>query len=67
MPEPQNDFIFAIFAEEMGFVGVIIIISLFIFLIGRGLQISAKAPDLFRKTYSNRSIFINRSTSTSEI
>ena len=31
----------------MGFVGVIFIISLFIFLIGRGLQISAKAPDLF--------------------
>ena len=31
----------------MGFVGVLFIISLFILLIGRGLQISAKAPDLF--------------------
>ena len=44
IPEPQNDFIFAIIAEELGFVGCIAIIALFFW---RGIVIAMKAPDMF--------------------
>ncbi len=47
LPEPQNDFIFAIICEELGFIGALGIIVLFALLIWRGLQISLKAPDKF--------------------
>lgn len=47
LPEPQNDFIFSVLAEELGLVGAILVIGLFIFLIIRGIKIAAKAPDLF--------------------
>lgn len=45
--EPQNDFIFAIIAEELGFIGCAVVIVLFGVLIWRGLVISMKAPDMF--------------------
>ena len=47
LPEPQNDFIFSVLAEELGLLGAIIMISLFIFLVVRGTKIALKAPDLF--------------------
>ena len=47
LPEPQNDFIFAIVCEELGFVGGIAVIALFIALLWRGLTIAKRAPDLF--------------------
>ena len=47
IPEPQNDFIFAIVAEELGFVGCVAIILLFAIFVWRGIVISMKAPDLF--------------------
>lgn len=47
LPEPQNDFIFAIIGEELGFIGAAIIISLFLILLWRGFKIALKAPDLF--------------------
>lgn len=47
LPEPQNDFIFAIICEEMGFVGAVLIILLFAALIWRGFTIGMKAPDKF--------------------
>lgn len=47
IPEPQNDFIFSIYAEEFGFIGCVIIILLFTVLISRGLLISLKTSDLF--------------------
>lgn len=47
LPEPQNDFIFSVLAEELGLLGVIILVALFIFLIVRGIKIAIKAPDLF--------------------
>lgn len=49
LPEAINDSIFAIMAEELGFIRVIIILLLFIWFIVRGIQISYKAPDLFGK------------------
>ena len=45
--EPQNDFIFAIIAEELGFIGCVFIIGLFAILVWRGILIAMKAPDTF--------------------
>lgn len=47
IPEPQNDFIFAIVAEELGFIGCAAIIALFAIFVWRGIVISMKAPDMF--------------------
>lgn len=47
LPEPQNDFIFAIICEELGFVGAMIIMVIFALLIWRGFVISLHAPDRF--------------------
>lgn len=47
LPEPQNDFIFAIVCEELGLIGAIAVIVLFALLLWRGLQISLKATDKF--------------------
>lgn len=47
IPEPHNDFIFAVLAEELGFIGCAIVIILFAILIWRGITISMKAPDMF--------------------
>ena len=47
LPEPQNDFIFAVVCEELGFVGAVVIILLFVLLIWRGITIAMKAPDKF--------------------
>ncbi len=47
LPEPQNDFIFAIICEELGFLGALLIIILFILLIWRGITLSLRAKDKF--------------------
>lgn len=47
LPEPQNDFIFAIVCEELGFIGALIIVILFALLVWRGVTISLKAKDKF--------------------
>ncbi len=47
IPEPQNDFIFAILAEEFGLLGAILVCLMFVFLIWRGVKIALSAPDLF--------------------
>lgn len=46
---PQNDFIFAIICEELGFVGAVATIGLFIAFLWRGIVIAQKAPDTFSK------------------
>ncbi len=45
--QPQNDFIFSIIAEELGFAGAVLVIILFMLLIWRGFTIALKAPDTF--------------------
>ena len=45
--EPHNDYIFAVLAEELGFVGCVLVILLFAIFIWRGIIISMKAPDMF--------------------
>lgn len=47
LPEPQNDFIFSVFCEEMGFVGAVLVLLLFALLMWRGFKIAMKAPDKF--------------------
>ena len=47
LPEPQNDFIFAVVCEELGFVGAMLIIIGFGLLVWRGFVISLKANDKF--------------------
>ena len=45
IPEPQNDFIFSIICEELGWLGAILVLSLFALLIWRGIKIALNAPD----------------------
>jgi len=47
LPEPHTDFILSVIAEESGFIGVGLILFLYIILIARGFQISLRAPDTF--------------------
>lgn len=45
--EPQNDFIFAIFCEEMGLVGALVVIVLFVLLVKRAFDIAMRTKDTF--------------------
>lgn len=45
--QPQNDFVFSIIAEELGFAGSLFVIVLFMLLVWRGFVIALKAPDTF--------------------
>ena len=47
LPEPDGDSVFAVFAEEWGFVGSIALIALFLALVARGLAIASDSRDLF--------------------
>lgn len=47
IPEPYNDFILAVLAEELGFVGVLAVLLLFLILIWRGIKVAMSAPDTF--------------------
>ncbi len=57
LPEPQTDFIFAIISEELGFLGILIVSSLFLLIIYRGIKISLTSKDLFSKYLSFGIIF----------
>lgn len=46
LPEPHNDFIFAIICEELGFFGAGVILLLFSVLIWRGIRVALNSPDL---------------------
>ena len=47
LPEPQNDFVFAIVCEELGFVGAFLILLLFIVLVWRGFMIALHTKEKF--------------------
>jgi rod shape determining protein RodA len=49
IPEKHTDFIFAVFSEEFGLLGNLVLLALFFALIKRGLAISASAPNLFTR------------------
>lgn len=47
LPEPQNDFVFAIVCEELGIIGAFVILALFGALVWRGIKICLRATDKF--------------------
>lgn len=47
LPEPQNDFILAIIGEELGYVGLVLLLIAYLLLIWRCVHISLNAPDTF--------------------
>jgi rod shape determining protein RodA len=49
IPEKHTDFVFAVFSEEFGLLGNLVMLALFFALIKRGLAISASAPNLFTR------------------
>lgn len=49
LPESDTDFIFAVFAEEGGLLGVLALLAVYAFLIGRGLSIAARSQDTFQR------------------
>lgn len=49
LPERSTDFIFAVIGEEWGFIGLITVIALFVFVIGRALYLATTAQDTFAR------------------
>jgi cell division protein FtsW len=47
IPEPHNDFILSVMAEELGFIGIVVVLTLFLIFIWRGIKVSMNAPDVF--------------------
>lgn len=52
LPEPYNDFIFAIVCEELGLIGAIGVIALFAALVIRGIKIALNAPDKYTMLFA---------------
>lgn len=53
IPEVQTDAIFAIFVEEFGFLGAVILVGLYLALISRGITVARKAPDFQGKVLAS--------------
>src|SRR4029079_15709979 len=51
IPEGTTDFIFAVFSEEFGLVGNVLLLFLFLLVIARGVVITANAPTLFTRLF----------------
>jgi rod shape determining protein RodA len=49
LPERTTDFVFSILAEEFGLIGVVIIVIVYLFIVGRGLLIAINSQDLFSR------------------
>ncbi|MEO0615493.1 MAG: rod shape-determining protein RodA [Pseudomonadota bacterium] len=49
LPERSTDFIFAVIGEEFGLLGVMTLMLLYLFVVGRGLYIASQAPDSFSR------------------
>lgn len=49
LPESHTDFIIAVLAEELGLIGVLGVVSLYLFIIGRGLVIGLRSQDMFSR------------------
>lgn len=66
LPEAHTDFTLAVFGEEMGFIGFVMILALYGFVVFRGIQIAVKAEEPFKKALAlglsvtfGLSVFIN--------
>jgi rod shape determining protein RodA len=49
LPEHSTDFIFSVLAEEFGFLGFLVLLSIYLFIVGRCFYIASKAPDTFTR------------------
>jgi len=49
LPERSTDFIFSAYAEEFGFIGIVLMLVIYLFILGRGLWIAAQAQDTFTR------------------
>ncbi len=49
VPEQTTDFVFALYSEEFGLIGILGLLLIYLLLIGRGLMIAANAPNLFTR------------------
>ncbi len=49
LPERNTDFIFAVLGEEFGFYGILVLLSIYLWIIGRGFFIAVKAQDTFTR------------------
>lgn len=49
LPERSTDFVFAVFSEEFGFLGILLLLAVYIVLISRGLMIAVNAQDTFSR------------------
>ena len=58
LPEAHTDFTLAVLAEEVGFVGLFLVLSVFAFLIYNGFQVCLKLYDFYKKTLSFCLIFV---------
>ncbi|MDG6335960.1 rod shape-determining protein RodA [Glaesserella parasuis] len=52
LPEPHTDFIFAVLSEEFGLIGVLVLLTIYLFIIARGLMIGAKSASAFGRILS---------------
>lgn len=52
LPEAHTDFTLAVFGEEMGFIGFVVLLSLYGFVIFRGIQIAVRTEDTFKRALS---------------
>ncbi len=52
LPEPHTDFIFEVLSEELGMIGVLILLSIYLFIIARGLMLGAKSDNAFGRILS---------------
>ena len=49
LPERHTDFIFAVLAEEFGFIGILLLLSIYLFIIVRGLYIASRGQDTYSR------------------
>lgn len=49
LPDPHTDFIFSVIGEEMGLIGTIICLGIFVYICMKGLKIAQQAPDVFTR------------------
>jgi rod shape determining protein RodA len=49
LPESHTDFIFAVYSEELGLMGVLFLLTLYLAIVGRGLYIAVRAQDSFQR------------------
>ena len=49
LPESSTDFIFAVFAEEFGLLGILVLLGIYLFIVYRGFMIALLAQDSFTR------------------